>query len=200
MKQISCDPVGITLTAKLIKNGGVVIFPTDTVYGIGCDPYNQNAINRIFAIKKRDKTKQLPILGYSKKKLEDIVKFDVYASKIADKFWPGELTMVLPLKDDKLKKLSGSENSLAVRVPNNKCALSLLKKCKLIVGTSANISGKESFTDPQNLDSDISKCDIFLNGGLIQNSSASTIIKIENKDIKILRSGNISKNDLEKVL
>ena len=67
MKQISCDPVGITLTAKLIKNGGVVIFPTDTVYGIGCDPYNQNAINRIFAIKKRDKTKQLPILGYSKK-------------------------------------------------------------------------------------------------------------------------------------
>ena len=200
MKQVSCDPVGITLTAKLIKNGGVVIFPTDTVYGIGCDPYNQNAINRIFAIKKRDKTKQLPILGYSKKKLEDIVKFDVYASKIADKFWPGELTMVLPLKDDKLKKLSGSENSLAVRVPNNKCALSLLKKCKLIVGTSANISGKESFTDTQNLDSDISKCDIFLNGGLIQNSTASTIIKIQNKDIKILRSGNISKNDLEKVL
>ena len=139
-------------------------------------------------------------MGYSKKKLEDIVKFDVYASKIADKFWPGELTIVLPLKDDKLKKLSGSENSLAVRVPNNKCALSLLKKCKLIVGTSANISGKESFTDPQNLDSDISKCDIFLNGGLIQNSSASTIIKIQNKDIKILRSGNISKNDLEKVL
>ena len=121
MKQISCDPTGITLTAESIKNGAVVIFPTDTVYGIGCDPYNQNAINRIFAIKKRDKTKQLPILGYSKKKLEDIVKFDVYASKIADKFWPGELTMVLPLKDDKLKKLSGSENSLAVRVQNNNC-------------------------------------------------------------------------------
>ena len=132
--------------------------------------------------------------------MEDIVKFDVYANKIADKFWPGELTIVLPLKDDKLKKLPGIENTLAVRVPNNKCALSLLKKCKLIVGTSANISGKEPFTNPQNIENDISKCDIFLNGGIIQNSNASTIIKIQNKDIKILRYGNISKNDLVEAL
>ena len=196
MKQISCDHIGITLTAKSIKNGSVVIFPTDTIYGLGCNPYNENAVDRIYKIKKRDKTKQLPVLGYSKQILEDIVKFDAYANKIADKFWPGELTIVLPLKDDKLKKLSGSENTLAVRVPNNKCALSLLKECKLIVGTSANISGKKSFTDPKNIESNISKCDIFLNGGIIPNSSASTIIKIENKDIKILRCGNISKNDL----
>ena len=200
MKQISCDPTGITLTAESIKNGAVVIFPTDTVYGIGCNPYNESAVDRIYKIKKRDKTKQLPILGYSKQILEDIVKFDAYTNKIADKFWPGELTIVLPLKDDKLKKLSGSENTLAVRVPNNKCALSLLKKCKLIVGTSANISGKEPFTNPQNIENDISKCDIFLNGGIIQNSNASTIIKIQNKNIKILRYGNISKNDLVEAL
>ena len=200
MKQISCDPTGITLTAESIKNGAVVIFPTDTVYGIGCNPYNESAVDRIYKIKKRDKTKQLPILGYSKQILEDIVKFDAYTNKIADKFWPGELTIVLPLKDDKLKKLSGSENTLAVRVPKNKCALSLLKKCKLIVGTSANISGKEPFTNPQNIENDISKCDIFLNGGIIQNSNVSTIIKIQNKDIKILRYGNISKNDLVEAL
>ena len=200
MKQISCDPTGITLTAESIKNGAVVIFPTDTVYGIGCNPYNENAVNRIYEIKKRDKTKQLPVLGYSKQILEDIVKFDVYANKIADKFWPGELTIVLPLKDDKLKKLPGIENTLAVRVPNNKCALSLLKKCRLIIGTSANISGKEPFTNPQNIENDISKCDIFLNGGIIQNSNVSTIIKIQNKDIKILRYGNISKNDLVEAL
>jgi len=200
MKQISCDHIGITLTAKSIKNGAVVIFPTDTIYGLGCNPYNENAVDRIYKIKKRDKTKQLPVLGYSKQILEDIVKFDAYANKIADKFWPGELTIVLPLKDDKLKKLSGIENTLAVRVPNNKCALSLLKKCKLIVGTSANISGKEPFTNPQNIEGDISKCDVFLNGGIIQNSNTSTIIKIQNKDIKILRCGNISKNDLVEAL
>ena len=85
MKQISCDHLGITLTAKSIKNGAVVIFPTDTVYGIGCNPYNESAVDRIYKIKKRDKTKQLPILGYSKQILEDIVKFDAYTNKIADK-------------------------------------------------------------------------------------------------------------------
>jgi len=200
MRQISCDAIGIALTAKSIKNGGVVIFPTDTVYGIGCNPYNENAINRIYEIKKRDRIKKLPVLGYSKQILEDIVEFDERANKIADKFWPGELTIVLPIKDNKLKKLCGRENTLAVRVPNNRCALSLLKECKLIIGTSANISGEESFVDPQNIGDGISKCDIFLNGGKIQNSSASTIIKIQNDDIKILRCGNISENDLVEAL
>ena len=74
--------------------------------------------------------------------LENIVKFDEITDRIADKFWPGQLTIVLPLKDDKLKQISGGSATLAVRVPNNKCILSFLKECKLIVGTSANISGK----------------------------------------------------------
>ena len=76
MKQISCDPIGVTLTAESIKNGAVVIFPTDTVYGIGCNPYDENAVSRIYTMKKRDETKPLPILGYSKHILENIVKFD----------------------------------------------------------------------------------------------------------------------------
>ena len=141
MREVSNDSAGIALAVQSIKDGGVVIFPTDTVYGIGCNPYDKNAIDRIFKIKKRDKTKQLPILGYSKQILKQIVEFDEIANKITDKFWPGRLTLVLPLKDAKLQKLSGSTKTIAVRVPNNKCALTLLKECKLIIGTSANISG-----------------------------------------------------------
>ena len=200
MKQVFSDSNGIALAAQSIKDGQVVIFPTDTVYGIGCNPYDENAVNRIYTIKKRDETKPLPILGYSKHILENIVKFDEISNRIVEKFWPGQLTVVLPLKDSRLKKLSGIGDTLAVRIPNNKCTLSLLKECKLIVGTSANISGKEPFTNPQNIENDISKCDIFLNGGIIQNSNASTIIKIQNKNIKILRYGNISKNDLVEAL
>ena len=133
MKQVSSDSGGITLAIESIKNGGVVIFPTDTVYGIGCDPYNDDAVERIYELKNRDSAKPLPILGYSKRFLENIVEFDEITNRIAEKFWPGRLTIVLPLKDDKLKRLSRDTNTLAVRVPNNKCVLSILEKCKLIL-------------------------------------------------------------------
>ena len=196
MKQVSSDSAGIALVIESIRNGGVVIFPTDTVYGIGCDPYNEAAVKRIYELKNRDSTKPLPILGYSKRFLENIVEFDEITNRIAEKFWPGRLTIVLPLKDDKLKRLSRGTNTLAVRVPNNKCALAFLKKCELIVGTSANISGREPFTNPQNIENELINCDIFLNDGIIQSSGPSTVIKIENGKIKILRSGGISKNDL----
>ena len=196
MKQVSSDLTGIALTVQSIKNGEVVIFPTDTVYGIGCNPYDENAVDRVYTAKKRNRTNPLPILGYSKSDLENIVKFDDITNRIADKFWPGQLTIVLPLIDDKLKKLSGGLTTLAVRVPNNKCTLSFLKECKLIVGTSANIAGEKPFTDPKNIEGVVPDCDIFLNDGAIQSSGASTIIEIQNGGIRILRSGGISEKDL----
>ena len=97
MKQISCDSDGIRFAVESIKKGQVIIFPTDTVYGIGCDPYDADAIDRIFKIKKRDNTKSLPVLAYSKQILEDIVEFDSITNLITSKFWPGQLTIVLPL-------------------------------------------------------------------------------------------------------
>ena len=200
MKEVSNDSAGIALAVQSIKDGGVVIFPTDTVYGIGCNPYDKNAIDKIFKIKKRDKAKQLPILGYSKQVLKQIVEFDEIANKITDKFWPGRLTLVLPLKDVRLQKLFGGTKTIAVRVPNNKCALTLLKECKLIIGTSANISGKKSLVDPSYLKDKVLDCDVFLNDGPIQSSGASTIIEIKNKNIKILRNGDIHEADLVKTL
>ena len=103
--RVSCDSKGIKIAISTIKNGGTVVFPTDTVYGIGCDPYNENAVKSIYKIKKRANEKLVPILGYSKKDLSNIVLFDEKADKIAEKFWPGQLTMVLKLKDEKLKHI-----------------------------------------------------------------------------------------------
>ena len=128
------------------------------------------------------------------------MEFDEIANKITDKFWPGRLTLVLPLKDVRLQKLFGGTKTIAVRVPNNKCALTLLKECKLIIGTSANISGKKSLVDPSYLKDKVLDCDVFLNDGPIQSSGASTIIEIKNKNIKILRNGDIHEADLVKTL
>ena len=200
MKKVSNDVFGISIVLESIKKGEIVIFPTDTVYGIGCDPYNQHAVDKIYEIKKREKLKLLPVLGYSRQILENVGEFNDVAKKITDKFWPGSLTIVLPLKDKKLKNLCGDANTLAVRVPNNKSALLLLKECKLIIGTSANISGEKPITDPKDLKNNVPNCDIFLNGGAIKNTSTSTIIQIENDKIKILRKGVISENDLVEAL
>ena len=196
MKKVSCDSSGIKVAAKSIETGGIVVYPTDTVYGIGCDPYNSDAINRIYEIKKRDKTKLFPILGYSKQVLENIVEFNEMANTIAKKFWPGQLTIILPIKDEKLHGDTNNVESIGVRVPNNQCVLSLLKECKLIIGTSANISGKETITDPNKFDEFNQDFDIFLDGGKIQSSGASTIIEIKNDELKIIRKGSISEHEL----
>ena len=96
MTKIHCDNKCIQTALESIRNGGVLILHTDTVYGIGCDPYNKEAVNRVFKIKNRNKVKNLPILGYSKDDLEKIVEFDETVVKITEKFWPGQLTIVLP--------------------------------------------------------------------------------------------------------
>ena len=141
---VKCDSVGIDIVKKSLQKDGVIIFPTDTVYGIGCNPYNTKAIKRIYKIKGRDEKKSLPVLGYSKNELNKIVFFDEKSSKLADRFWPGKLTLVLKIKDEKLKEAMNLSDKIAVRVPDNKCILSLLKECKLLIGTSANISGNSS--------------------------------------------------------
>lgn len=196
MTKIPCDNKGIQTALESIRNGGVLIFPTDTVYGIGCDPYNKEAVNRVFKIKNRNKVKNLPILGYSKDDLEKIVEFDETVVKITEKFWPGQLTIVLPLKDKKLKESMYATDKIAVRIPNNECILSLLEKCKLIIGTSANPSTKDSFVDPELCAKSVTGYDIFLDGGMLESLGESTIIEIVNKEIKILRKGVISQDDL----
>ena len=83
---LQCNETGIKDAYDSIKKGGVVVFPTDTVYGIGCDPYNQDAVNKIYNIKGREKIKHLPVLAYSKKDVKNIVFFDDISEKIADSF------------------------------------------------------------------------------------------------------------------
>ena len=153
---MKCDSEGINTAKKILEKDGVIIFPTDTVYGIGCNPYSTKAIQRIYQIKKRDETKPFPILGYSKDELNKIVFFDEKSSRLIDKFWPGKLTLVLKLKDQKLKETMSLSDKVAVRVPNNKCVLSLLKECKLLIGTSANTSGTPSLIDSKDCNEQLS--------------------------------------------
>ena len=93
--KVNCDNDGIKKVVEIFKNGGVIVFPTDTVYGIGCDPYNENAVKKIYEIKSRDKIKSLPVLAYSIDIVKQIVMMDKLTEKIVEKYWPGPLTLIL---------------------------------------------------------------------------------------------------------
>ena len=194
--KVNCDDEGIEKTFQVIKNGGIVVFPTDTVYGIGCNPYNVNAVEKIYEIKSRDKIKSLPVLVYSLDIVKEIAYIDTFTEKIIKKYWPGPLTLILELTDEKLKKSLKLDNKIAIRIPDSKCTLKLLKKCGLLVGTSANISGNPSSTDPKECLKNIINYDVFLNGGTITSKGESTIIEIENEEIKIIRKGVLKKEEI----
>jgi len=99
----------------------------------------------------------------------------------------------------KIQKSLDLEGKIAVRVPNNLCVLALLKKCKLLVGTSANISGTAPFNDPKECGKNLSGYDLLIDGGIISSKGESTIVEIENNDIKILRKGNVSEEMIKEL-
>ena len=194
--KVNCNDEGIRKSVEIIENGGVIIFPTDTVYGIGCNPYDVNAVKKIYEIKLREKTKSLPVLASSIEIVKQITIMDEFTEKIVKKYWPGPLTLILKLKDKNLKKSLNLEDKIAVRIPNSVCTLKLLNKCNLLVGTSANVSGDSSFTNPQECMKNVKNYDVFVDGGTITSKGESTIIEIENEKIHVIREGALKKEDI----
>ena len=197
--KISCNDEDVQKAASAISDGAVIVFPTDTVYGLGCNPYNHDAVLSLYEIKKREKTKPFPVIGYSKEELEKIAEFNSLEEKIAETFWPGAITLILKVKDKEIQKSLSLGEKIAVRVPNNKCALALLKECKLLVGTSANVSGDRPFNDPKECTENLIGYDLFIDGGIISSEGESTIVEIENNNVKILRKGSISEEMIKEL-
>lgn len=173
-----------------------MVFPTDTVYGIGCDPYNEEAAERIFKIKKRHREKALPVLVSDQRKAEKLVDLGEKGRFLASKYWPGPLTIVAPLLDHSISsKVTASTGRLGVRVPANECALSLLGRCGQVIGTSANLTGSPPPQSAQEvLDSGLEGCDVLLDGGKVETGKESTIVDITN--LAIIREAAISAQEI----
>ncbi len=199
MDIVTCDKDGIRKIIKSYENGEIIAFPTDTVYGIGCDPFKKDSITKIYELKKRDGEKRFPILGISKMELEKIVEFNSDAEKISQKFWPGQVTLLLPIRKEISEKIE-SNGKLAVRVPDNECVLSILKKCKFMIGTSANISGEKSILDSNELKMKLPEVDVLVDGGKILSSGESTIIDFNDGELEMIREGSVSKREIENIL
>ncbi|MBC8251969.1 MAG: Sua5/YciO/YrdC/YwlC family protein [Candidatus Nitrosopelagicus sp.] len=131
--------------------------------------------------------------------LEKIVEFDSDAEKISQRFWPGQVTLLLPIRKEMSKKIKNN-GKLAVRVPNGECILSILRQCKLIIGTSANISGEKSISDSNELKTKLPEIDILVDGGKIVSSGESTIIDYVDNKLRVIREGSVYKDEIENIL
>jgi L-threonylcarbamoyladenylate synthase len=197
----SIDPTAKYTVYKVLTKDGVVVIPTDTIYGISANFDNPIAIEKIYSIKKRRKEKALPILIGDLAHLELVTK-DVpeNAHKLINAFWPGGLTIVLPRKETLPINLS-EYNSIGIRMPNHPFTLDLLRFCGPLATTSANISGGENPTSILDVLVQLRYgVDLYVNGGRTAGDIASTIVDCTTSEIKILREGMIPKEKIFEAL
>ena len=189
----------IRLAVDIIKNNGLVVYPTDTLYGIACNALSKKAITKVYKAKGREFKKPLSIAFHSLLQAKKHVKFNKTALKLAKKFLPGPLTIVLPMKYRFPKELTLGSKNVGIRIPNNKVALELIKKFGYpITATSANISGDKDPVVAEDAIKQIGdKVDLILDGGKCKLENPSTVVKVLDNKIKILREGAIKRHQLK---
>lgn len=185
-----------------LNNDKIVVFPTETVYGIGGNALKVEVINKLFQAKKRNYGKPISLLVDSIDKIKNIAYVDKNEEKIIKAFMPGELTLVLKKKACINDLVTAGKNTVGVRIPNHNIALCILNKVDFPLATSsANISGENNIADFEEIVSDLKDyVDIFIKGNISDDLKASTVVELNNDIVNILREGKISKIDIEKTL
>lgn len=193
----------IKLAGKHIRRGNIVIFPTETVYGIGANALDEDSSKKIYMAKGRPSDNPLIVHIENMDDLNKISKkIDERTKKIIDCFWPGPLTIIVEKSEIVPSCITGGLNTVAVRMPSNKIARDLIKKSGVpIAAPSANISGRPSITSEKFItDEFFGKVDLILLNESTEIGIESTVIDVTGENIVILRPGFITKNDLENLL
>ena len=189
----------IEFLAEELKNGKIFILPTSTIYGICGNALNENTVKKIYKIKKRQYNKPLIVLVNNKKMLNNITYgLNNIEEKIISKFWPGPLTLILKKKNIVPNIVTSNGDSVGIRVDSNKIVNSLIEKSNVpIVAPSANISNKDNITCIDDIEEEIfDLVDYIIEGGKLKDTQESTIIKVNNEQIQVIREGKIKKNEL----
>lgn len=197
------DTSAFAHAVRLLRAGKVIVFPTDTVYGVGAHGWNEAAIRQLFIVKERPLNKAIPYLIADRSDLETVSdKLPEVARKLADKFWPGGLTLIVPANRRVPRILTADQNSVAVRVPDNRTTLALIDSLGApLAATSANISGENApATAQQALEHLGGRVAMILDGGPTQGNVPSTVIDLTKMPPTVLREGVISFQELSSLL
>ncbi len=197
------DKDALGQAVRLLRNGQVVAFPTDTVYGIGVDAFNSRAIEQMFAVKDRSRDKAIPILLASVRSLSLVARaISAEARLLAEKFWPGALTLVVPAAARVPKILIAGGDSVAVRVPNHPATRALIDALRApLAATSANISKQpDPATAQQVFDYFGERIPLILDGGPTPGNIPSTVLDVTTDPPTVRRVGALSVEVIEQAL
>jgi len=192
-----------------IIEGKLIVFPTNSVYGLGGDPLNLSLIERIYNIKFRERSKGFLLLVSDFDEAVKIAEFNDIAKKLAQHFWPGQLTLILKRKEPNIIPLevTASQDTIGLRVPENKVILKILEILKKrgrfggIIGTSANYSGEPpSISGAEVAKKFLGTIDYILDSGKSQSQIPTTIVDCTSEELKFLRIGKISEEEIRSIL
>jgi L-threonylcarbamoyladenylate synthase len=192
----SPDPAAIADVAAILKGGGVVAFPTDTLYGLAADPRRDDALERLFAVKAREAGVAVPLIAADLAQAQELGTFDDLALRLARAFWPGPLTIVVPASPAIARRALGGGHTVGIRVPAHEVATALCRAtATCLTATSANLSGSPPPASAQEIDPDLSsRLDAVLDGGPAPGGPPSTIVTVVSERPQLIRAGAIAWN------
>ena len=182
---------------KVIKKGGLVVFPTETAYGIATDATDRDAVDRVFESKQRPQDKGLTVIVDSLETAEEYARLSDKERKIVDEFMPGPLTLVAEKKNSVPDNLN---SEFAFRISSGQVA-SKLSEAGIITATSANVSGEDTAYSVNDISDELlDKVDYVLDAGELEEGPTSTIVEVSEEDLIVHREGPIKKEEIEKVM
>ena len=197
------DPTMIAFVADVLKNGGVIGYPTETVYGVGCNSFNRDAVERIYQLKNRDRSKAMILIASDTVQISELVEsIPEAAEKLIENFWPGPLTIVFEASS-RLKEFAFSKSkTIAIRIPDCNICLELIKETGFpLVSTSANRSDEAAAINAQQvLEAFGDELDIIVDGGVTRESVPSTLVDVTRTPARVLREGAVSAMEINTVL
>ena len=196
------DPLIVSRVAEKAARGALVVYPTDTVYGLGTNPLLEDAVKRVYEAKKRPPTRPLPVLVSSVEAAEALVELNAAARLLAERLWPGPLTLVLPARPGVPGLLHAGTGRLGVRMPDHRVALLLIEKAGgSLVGTSANLHGAPSprtaWEAVEQLDGSV---DYVIDAGPAPGGVPSTVLDLTVEPPRIIRQGPVTAEQLTGIL
>ena len=184
---------------RFLTNDGVVVFPTDTLYGLGADVFSLPALQRIFSIKGRPPELALPVLVAGPDQVETVAQpMNAQTQRLANQFWPGPLTLVMRRSPDLPDLVTGGADTVAVRMPAHRIPLALARRLgRPITGTSANLSGQPDLLDLDSIQSQLGNLvDYIIRAGPPPEGTGSTVVDITGDEPRLLREGSISLEEI----
>jgi L-threonylcarbamoyladenylate synthase len=193
----------LSAAVAALLRGEAIVFPTETLYGLGADALDARAVERVFQLKGRDPNNPFPVLVSDRSMLRMLVaEIPPLADKLIERFWPGPLTLVLPARADIPRPLVNATGGVGVRISSQLIAQQIVKLFgRPITATSANPSGQPgALTIAQARAYFAGKIEIFVEGGELTSKTGSTVAALESDKLRIIRAGEIAKSELEAAL